>query len=423
MTISGGSNELTGIIVGSPVTGGDFFDREQELRELADLVRHGAHVMITAPRRIGKTSLLLETARRLGDSFAFLFVDLEACVDEADAVLKLAQTAGDHRDLRQKIHDAFRNVLGPLSRLEEVGVSELSLKLRQGIQPDWREKASEICERLAGVGRPVVVALDELPVLVSALLSGDDRRMTPERITRTRVFLSWLREATIRHRGKIIFLVSGSIGLEPLLTRAGISETMTTFTPLPIGPWERPTALEYLKDRAGRAGVTFAEGAAERLVDQIGYLIPHHVALFMHFIRRDARRRDASRCTQEDVDRIYGQDMLSVHGHVDLATYEERLTRVVPPETLRAALELLTEAAVVGQLTPVSGLGIVTGHGFHGTEAAATLRFLLGVFDHDGYLKRAGENYVFASHLLRDWWRNRFGFGYVPTGQRGDDAR
>ena len=55
MAISSSSNDLTGIIVGSPVTGEDFFDREQELRELVGLIRQGAHVMVTAPRRIGKT--------------------------------------------------------------------------------------------------------------------------------------------------------------------------------------------------------------------------------------------------------------------------------------------------------------------------------------------------------------------------------
>ena len=409
----------SGVPVGSPVTGDEFFDRDTELAELTGLLRLGASVLITAPRRIGKTSLLLELANRLGDEGAFLFVDVQSRTTEADAVLKLAETAAQHHDLRHVVADAFRNVLGTLfSRLDEVTLSELSVKLRDGIAPDWRSKADEILERLARAEKPVVVAFDELPILVSALLCGDDRRMTPERVERTRVFLSWLREATIRHRRELRFIVSGSIGLEPLLTRAGISETMTTFTPLEVSPWDQTTARRFVEDRTRRAGVAMSDGAADRLLERIACFIPHHVAMFVHFVLQDSRRRGATKCSPADVDRIYHEQMLSVHGHVELATYEDRLRRVVAPETLGAALELLTEAAVVGRLTQAAASAVLQAQGLVGRDAAETLRFLLGVFVHDGYLKRRGDDFVFVSNLLRDWWSRRFSLGYVRVDER-----
>lgn len=104
-----------GIVVGSPVTGDDFFDREQELAELIDLIRADAHVLVTAPRRIGKTSLLKETESRVGDEFAVLFVDVQSCAAEAEAVVKLSMVAREHRDTGQKVYDAFRNVLGSVT--------------------------------------------------------------------------------------------------------------------------------------------------------------------------------------------------------------------------------------------------------------------------------------------------------------------
>ena len=107
--------------------------------------------------------------------------------------------------------------------------------------------------------------------------------------------------------------------------------------------------------------------------------------------------------------------MLSVHGHMELATYENRLDRVVNQELRGAALEMLTEAAIAGRLTPKAALIILESHGKTGAEARECLRFLLGVFDHDGYLRASGEVYVFVSNLLKDWWRHRFGFGYTPV--------
>lgn len=30
-----------------------------------------------------------------------------------------------------------------------------------------------------------------------------------------------------------------------------------------------------------------------------------------------------------------------------------------------------------------------------------------------------GDRYRFVSKLLRDWWKARHGFGYIPTSKRG----
>ena len=414
------NNKLSGIMFGNPVTGEDFFDRDRELYEFIELIENGANILVTAPRRIGKTSLLLEAGIRLSDRYIILFTDVQACTTEIDAILKLAMVAKDHRDIGQKIFDSFRNVFEKLSpHIGELSVAQISAKFREGIAPDWRARADEILNRLAGLDKNAVLCFDELPVLISALFDGEDHRMTSEGVKKARVFLSWLREATIKHRGKIRFVVSGSIGLEPLLSRAGISETINTFTPFVLQSWERLTALSYIADRAQRNSINFHSGATDLLLDKLGDFIPHHVAMFMHFVRKDVRDRGSSDCTREDIERIYQQQMLSVHGHVDLATYEDRLKRVVGEETLRAALELLTEAAIVGRLSPSAAMTILVGQGFPRPQAVEILRFLLNVFIHDGYLKKSSnDEYLFKSFLLRDWWRHHFGFGYVAAAER-----
>lgn len=48
-------------IVGKPVSGADFFGREGELQSLIEALRN-QHVLLLAPRRVGKTSLLFALA-------------------------------------------------------------------------------------------------------------------------------------------------------------------------------------------------------------------------------------------------------------------------------------------------------------------------------------------------------------------------
>ncbi len=92
---------------------------------------------------------------------------------------------------------------------------------------------------------------------------------------------------------------------------------------------------------------------------------------------------------------------------------------VLGPELHPLALDLLTEAAVVGTLTASSALLLAREHLTADQKPKEEVREILGILEHDGYLRRSdADSYVFLSHLLRDWWRTHFGFGYVPAGDR-----
>ena len=68
---------------------------------------------------------------------------------------------------------------------------------------------------LASGERDVVIFLDEVPILVNRILKGDDGLITPARRREADLFLSWLRDNSLRHRGKVRVVITGSIGLEP----------------------------------------------------------------------------------------------------------------------------------------------------------------------------------------------------------------
>ena len=57
-------------------------------------------------------------------------------------------------------------------------------------------------EQLAGSEKPVIIFFDEVPILVNRMLKGNDYKITEERRRQTDTFMSWLRDNSIRHRGK-----------------------------------------------------------------------------------------------------------------------------------------------------------------------------------------------------------------------------
>ena len=164
------------------VDGDRFFDREVELQLLRERVENGTHTLLTAQRRMGKTSLVRELLRRLDEDgeFATVFVDLEGAMDAADAVAEMATRARPLQGVRRRITSWLRNSVRDVSdNIEELGVSELHVKLRAGLNAgNWQRIGDQVFEALAANDRPVVLAIDELPILVNRLLKGHEYRVT-----------------------------------------------------------------------------------------------------------------------------------------------------------------------------------------------------------------------------------------------------
>ena len=412
---------------GNWVEGDRFFDREVELEALAERVRDGAHTLLTAQRRMGKTSLVRELLRRLKDEgrFETIFVDLEGASTSADAVAEIGFQAKSAQGAWGRIQSLFANVL-PAAEVEVGGrvpalvSADLRVKLRAGVDAgNWQHKGDQVFAALAENGRPVVLALDELPILVNRLLKGDDHRkrngygITPERRRAADELLSWLRGRGQMHRDRVCMILSGSVSLEPILQQAGLSAHANVFSPFDLKPWDRETAMACLGALGETYGLDLPHAVRQDMCRRLRCQIPHHVQRFFDLLHEDLRRAGRRAASLEDVKRVYDHEMLGIRGQMDLEHYEGRLRMVLGDEGYRAALEMLTEAAVnEGRLR---GDAIDRHRESLAAETGADplpVEDVLHVLEHDGYLARQGDGYRFVSGLLEDWWRVRnYDFG------------
>lgn len=415
---------------GNWVEGDSFFDRELELEALEERVRHGNHTLLTAQRRMGKTSLIRELLRRLSDSgqFESVFVDLEGAGDPADGVAEIAVQAKPVRGAWNAIKTGFANVLREASdRIEELAIADMRVKLRAGIDAgNWQQRGDAVFAALAASERPIVLAIDELPILVNRLLKDDDGRITPAGSRAADEFLSWLRKNGQGYRGRISLILCGSVGLEPLLGQAGLGAHANIFAPYDLKPWSEDTAVSCLAALAKTYEIDLTVEVRRQMCGRLRCCIPHHVQMFfdkVHEHLRHAKRRHAS---LDDVEWVYLHEMLSVRGQADLQHYEGRLRTILGPSGYPVALEILTETAVNGGLDD-HGVDQYRAH-FSDREGDAeagivSLEDVLHVLRHDGYLERQQGGYRFVSGLLEDWWRSRYGENFVSVLRgRGHDG-
>ena len=397
---------------GNWVQGDRFFDREVDLGALAERVRDGSHTLLTAQRRMGKTSLVRELLRRLTDEGGFdtIFVDLEGAATAADAIAEIGAQSRPAQAAWHRIKDVFTNALGEIGdRVETLAVSEVQVKMRAGVDVgNWQQKGDRIFGALAENGRPVVLAIDELPILVNRLLKGHDHHITPERRQAADEFLSWLRKNGQAHRGRVILILSGSVSLEPILRQAGLSAQANIYSAFNLKPWDDKTAVACLGELAEAYGLDLPLDVRHDMCHRLRCQIPHHVQQFFDLLHIYLSRSGRSMATLGDVEHVYTDEMLSVQGQAALEHYEGRLREVLGTRGYGIALELLTEAAVGGVLHAGAVEQYRVWHAVSETTFVM-VENILSLLEHDGYLEYRDDGYRFVSGLLEDWWRARHG--------------
>ena len=395
------------------VDGDRFFDREFDLQALEERVRDGTHTLLTAQRRMGKTSLVRELLRILRESGGFdtVFVDLEAAADPADAIAEIGVQTRPLRGAWDRIKGGFANLLQDVGeRFEELAVADIKVKLRAGIDAgNWPQRGDAVFAALASSDRPVVLALDELPILINRLLRDDTDRITREGRQEAEAFLSWLRRNGQTHRGRITMILSGSVGLEPLLEQAGLSAHANIFSAYDLKPWSEETAASCLAALAESYDIALSPEIRQDMCRRLRCCIPHHVQMFFDKLHDYLRRTGRNDASPEDAERVYLHEMLSVRGQVDMQHYEGRLETVLGRTGYPIALEILTETAARGRLEDDT-VDRYRAHFAAGIEdGVPSVEDVLHVLEHDGYLEWQDSGYRFVSGLLEDWWRGRYG--------------
>jgi hypothetical protein len=245
-------------IIGSPAAGQNFYNRHKDQARLWD--RLGTdNVLLLAPRRVGKTSLLykLEATAEEHD-FKSIYVSVASHDTEFALLQALLEVIVEHRGLARQLVTWAEQQLKNIKKLD---LRNLSVELETR---EWQELGADLVRMLQSTEGRVLVMLDELPVFVLNLLRAHGRE-------RTRLFLNWLREVRIdrRTRLSIRWLICGSIGLfDPWYQRLRDE----------LGPVDEGHALALL-EAAARDGDGAPHAVMQELMRSRG--VDPHVARYL----------------------------------------------------------------------------------------------------------------------------------------------
>ena len=404
-------------ITGPWVSGEDFFDRERELRALNRHIRSRNPVLLSGQRRMGKTSVARELGRRLEqDGWAFSFADVERAASAEDVIAKIAEALHPVRGLATRLGNRLVRMF--TDNVEQLSAYEFGIKFRAGMTSgDWQRHGEALFRGCAEHEKSILLVIDELPIFLNRLLRDEGG------LARVEEFLSWLRGATQDAvGGSLVLMVSGSIGLTPLVRRLGLTDRTNHLYEYRLGPWDRSTSIECFNQLALSNTLHVEDGVAEAAYDALGVGIPHHVQSFFARLLDFATMHSREAIAVADVETVYQTDMLGPFGQNDLMHYDARLRDALGEGDFAIANAILAEAAVQGRFTPSAREALEALFAAKVENTSERVTDILEILVHDGYLEAEGSDYRFASRLLKDWWSTRFAGHHPPLSSASSGA-
>jgi len=399
--VLGGRPEMIRNVVGAVVRGDDLFGRERTIELLWEKLDAGS-VLLAAPRRFGKTSVMLRLFDAPRPGWAVAFLDVEDITTPTDLVTELAVTIARHPQMTARLAQLRAwpaRLVGSLRRnVDEVAVFDAKLKLREAVERSWQDRGEELMNALGSCRDRSLIILDEFPVMLDRMARSEDGARDAA------VLLRWLRR--LRQTGPLVlrFLIGGSIGISHTLQRLGEPTALNDLERLTIEPFSPATADQFLEVLGASAGMDLSAGLRQRMLQMAGTPVPYFIQILFSEVR-SACLASGAEPDEVLIEDAYRQRVLGNQCKSYFDSYYLRLGQYYTAEEEAAAKRILRRLAGSGSASRddcraayAAALGDeASDEGFEALMARLEDDFYVRWNEQDG-------TYEFVCKILRDWW-------------------
>ena len=388
------------IVVGNPVRNDDFFGRQLLLDKIWDVLEADS-IVLAAPRRVGKTSLLLHLHDHPKPGTKVVYFDVEGLEGPEALVAEMLAKIGEMRGNPAKFLTAV------LNRVESVGISALKMEFRKTASERWQDEGLKALLEVGQDGQQLILIIDELPILLHKLISSKESADWQ----RANQLLDWLRFLRMHERlnQHLRLVLAGSVGLSRVASQMGASHKLNDLRYIDVDPLNRDEARRLAKMLLASRGVSLPDDLLDVFLDQIDSFLPIFVQMMAAAVASSLRETERP-VSADLIVSCYKTRVLGNEFRGSFADYYERLDRYYTQAEARAAKRLLRELAVASRALSKKTL-LASYLAELGTDASPEgLDMLLTWLADDFYVTRTGNDcYAFRVRWLRDWWRQYHG--------------
>lgn len=242
--------------VGTPVVGKDLVGREKEISLLSNYINIGQSVVILGPRRLGKTSLILEMIERIKSRFFTCYIDIFKVTTIKGLAESIIDAVYVNKNLFSFVSNAKKNIVQLMKQVQtniSLGDVEITLKLlgEENDQALFEHALNLVEEFSRKFGKPIVVFFDEF---------SDIMKLNGEKIVKKM-------RSIIQLQKNSIYVFSGSQeGLMKEVFANNKSAFYRFARIIEIGNLDEKQLSQYIRDKFNTLKVKIEENALEYIL-------------------------------------------------------------------------------------------------------------------------------------------------------------
>lgn len=377
------------------------YGRKAEVAAIYQLFAADKDLSMHGPRRLGKTFVLDRVVEQANaNNYLCLKVEIAGSTEAKHVFRRLCEEISRHRNIPKQTLTWFtQRVLQLANPRTDPG----STWYQPLLNTDWETYLERLLKAMQEDPRHKwAVLIDELPIFLKVLHDKG-----PTGVQQARDFMNLftrLRHAYPRTR----WLVTGSIGIEPLARAGHYMGTMAKFTPYQLEPLTEVQAIDYIQDLARqrllsqRQQITDEEATA--VVQAVGWRAAYYLDAFARALPANPATEPAA--VTANIAAAHAE-LLKQHHSATFGPWEEHIRKHHTPA--QQALSFTVLNAVARHADGLS-LDTVLATVGHANLSKDELRQHLMRLCAEGFLQQEPpENehaaYRFRIPLLRLWWQ------------------
>jgi len=378
------------IIIGTVAIGGNFYRRDDIVKEIWNRLKRGNSVLLTAPRRVGKTSIMEYMKEYPVENYKLIFQNIQSITSVNEFYERIYTMLLYCLNSTDKAKTWVEKFFTSKS-ITKIGLEGIEFKTKP---TDFLAATNTLLKEITDNQEieNIVLLLDELP----EVLFNINKTNNKDAISILKTLRHWRQQPEMNK--KVKFVLAGSVGIhfvvEKVETRnSGLNDlAIINFKPL-----SDSEAHKYIDWATYEATITYDTELKQHLLNRIQYFVPYFINLLLDEIDQQAQKANNPKITTQSIDTAFDTVVKNSDYFKD---WKKRLQDYMLPIDFNFVNEILTHTAHKEHISLQEIYDKAIKH-----EKTVDYMEFIGDLIKDGYITEIESKYRFISPFLSAFWK------------------
>ena len=378
------------IIIGSVAIGDNFFRRDDLVEKIWEKIKFGQSILLAAPRRVGKTSVMQYMANQPTENFKLIFQNIQGIRSGNEFFERFYAMILSCLDTSTKAKNWFDN-FKTSKTIKSIGMNGIEFETK----PTDFVIATNTLLREINDNQEIdtmVLLLDELPEMLFKInkMNNNDAISILTNLRR------WRQQPDMNK--KVVFVFAGSVGIHYVVDIIDQRHTnINDLGTIHFEPLSDMEAHNYIDWATQGASITYSTQLKKYLLSKTNYYVPYFINILLDEVNKQAKKANNPIITEQNIEDAF--DMV-VRQNDYFKDWKKRLKDYMKKADFDFVNEILIHTAHKGAISLQEIFDKAVKH-----DKTSDYMEFIDNLEKDGYIVAGNDTYRFITPFLSAFWK------------------